>query len=276
MGDLMPQFKQTSSLTRGEIDWCRTYLHGKPPFSLYFEGALDALKHGLDNRSIYFGKSRNGLILKIQFDDISVSTTLGKLQPEELKLTLSGSSKAELHVPPEHAKVLMPHCSGRLQGVQRLRYYHMEVCQAGQAESRCRTLGRQDFRMLQAFFHAHYPETVFSSWMLDSPFVGLFENGELMATGGTIIWSKPQRSANIGNFLTATHARGRGLAKIVARHLMYLLHREGISHFTLGTTEENRAAWRTYEAIGFTLRESRVQIDLSEDGNSQATPTLHG
>ena len=100
--------------------------------------------------------------------------------------------------------------------------------------------------------------------MLESPFIGLFEDAELVATGGTVIWSKALKSANIGNFLTASHTRGRGLAKTVARHLIYVLHHQGVSYFTLGTTEKNQSAWKTYEAIGFKLRESRVQIDLME------------
>jgi ribosomal protein S18 acetylase RimI-like enzyme len=114
----------------------------------------------------------------------------------------------------------------------------------------------------------NYPETVFSSWMLEQPFVGLYERGLLTATGGTIILNGDLRTCNIGNFLTASTARGRGLAKIVAKHLIVLLQEEGIKIFTLGTTEENIPAWRAYEAIGFRIQETRPQFDLYPKGGA--------
>lgn len=71
------------------------------------------------------------------------------------------------------------------------------------------------------------------------------------------------RAANIGNFLTIPKFRGMGFGKIVAKKLINELINQGITTFTLGTTEENVPAWKTYESIGFSLLERRVEIEFS-------------
>lgn len=46
---------------------------------------------------------------------------------------------------------------------------------------------------MRAFFGAHYPETIVSPWMLELPFVGVREQGELVATAGAIVVSDAPR-----------------------------------------------------------------------------------
>jgi ribosomal protein S18 acetylase RimI-like enzyme len=55
-------------------------------------------------------------------------------------------------------------------------------------------------------------------------------------------------------------ARGHGLAKAVAATLAHRLADEGVG--ILGATDENPAACRAYEAIGFHCFDRRVQLNL--------------
>ena len=83
----------------------------------------------------------------------------------------------------------------------------------------------------------------------------------MVACGGVIAMAG--EIANVGNFLTAPYARGRGLARAVAATLVHGLADHGIATVTLGTNDDNVAAWRAYEAIGFRCFDRAVQLNLS-------------
>src|SRR3546814_16474744 len=77
--------------------------------------------------------------------------------------------------------------------------------------------GRRNRRRVYA---AHYPATIFSSWMLAEPFLGLFEDGRLLACGGVTVSNRAMGAANLGNVLTHSGHRGRGLARTVVCSLV--------------------------------------------------------
>ena len=63
-------------------------------------------------------------------------------------------------------------------------------------------------------------------------------------------------------FLTGPSFKGKAFAKEVAKHLINDLVSQGITTFTLGTTEENISACKADEALGFVLIEKRKEIEL--------------
>ena len=54
--------------------------------------------------------------------------------------------------------------------------------------------------------------------------------------------------------------RGKGLARAVMRTLLSSLHADATRHATLCATAENRAACRSYEAVGFTLIDECAEL----------------
>lgn len=258
----MPSILPTRSWTSEDLLWAKSFLQDRIPYSLYFQCQLDAMGEASDRRGLYIGKDRRGLILAIAFDGADVFTTVGDLTEDELKLTASSDRVSELHVDVSHLDKLLSICGARVQKVDDLLYYRLDYAAPLTCDARCRLLTDADYMQAKAFYDEFYAETVFSRWMLNLPFCGLFDNGTLIAAGGAIIWSKEIQMCNIGNFLTHPDYRGRGYARAVTRHLLALLNGEGMQTFTLGTNELNRAAQRVYESLGFRLVERRKQIDL--------------
>lgn len=255
-------FRPTSSLTDCEIAWLRGLLRPRPMFRLYFEAALEALAEGLDNRSYLLGEARRGMAFSMAFDAVTVRTTVGELCGGELREVAEVPGRAELHVEPEHLEAVREACGARIEVVKTLRYYRLCGRPSGDPDPRCRLLGEADFEAAARLFREHYPGTVFSSWMLALPFIGLFEDGELAACGGVHALDRGLGACILGNFLTQPARRGRGLAQAVARTLVLRLIELGYPDCLLGAAAENPAACRAYEAVGFRVLEERPQIEL--------------
>jgi ribosomal protein S18 acetylase RimI-like enzyme len=98
--------------------------------------------------------------------------------------------------------------------------------------------------------------------MLELPFVGIREGGELVAAAGTIILSERLGGCHVGHFLTHPAHRGRGLARAAARGLLEVLAKRGIRTFMLGVTEDNLPARRVYEGLGFVHTATRENAFL--------------
>ncbi len=255
----------TSLLTPEHKLWLQTFLRNRPLFRLYFEAALTDLKRGIDNRIAYVGENREGAILGIHFEHLTVYTTLGQLTRNELASTLDTPNAAELHVESHHEPTLLIMCGARLLKVSGQRIYARPTSGA-QLDSAIRQLQHSDAPAARAFMRSHYPRTIFSDWMLDLPFVALEEHDELIATAGTI--AVQGELALVGNFLTHPAHRGRGAARRLAMHLAALLAQSGIQTVVLVTTDDNPAACRAYEAAGFRVIERRRQIDLAEQART--------
>ncbi|MBI1775328.1 MAG: GNAT family N-acetyltransferase [Proteobacteria bacterium] len=252
-----------SALGSDAIGWIRSFLGDHPVHRLYFECALDALAQDVDNRFFLLDPDRRGLVQSIEFDRQVIATTVGALSPQDLAASVPEAAPGELHLEARHASALASYCATRIEEVDTLRYYLLEEGGSDTPDPCCRLLVNDDLGLVSAFFAAHYPRTIFSAWMLDEPFLGLFEDGELVAAGGTVCRHAGLGAANIGNFLTHPSRRGRSLARRLVGSLVATLRRQGIARFTLGVAESNRRAWRAYEAAGFRLLESRVQWSLA-------------
>jgi ribosomal protein S18 acetylase RimI-like enzyme len=161
---------------------------------------------------------------------------------------------------------------GRIGAVRRLRYYLQIGPTGARRDPRCRSLGPGDLGVLQEFYRRYYAGTIFSAWMLDQPFFGIVEDGEIVAAGGVVAWHRELRAANLGNFLTRPDRRGKGLARAITATVLAELEELGFEEFTLGTYEENAAACRAYEAVGFRVLEQRLELDIVAAAAEERAP----
>jgi GNAT superfamily N-acetyltransferase len=252
-------FRGLAELSDAERARIRARLAGHPLFRLYFEAGLDAAARGDHSRSALIGGG-DGVVLSIDFDAMTVRTTIGSLTSAELDAACAVARKAELHVEPGHREAALARCAGRVLSDQTLRYYHRPVGAEPDPDRRCRRLTQADYPKVAALFADHYPTTIFSRWMLDDTLIGLFEDGDLVACGGVVARHAGLATVNLGNFLTVPARRGRGLARVVMAAVLASVAADGIRLATLGTTLENRAAWRGYEAAGFAVLEERSEL----------------
>jgi ribosomal protein S18 acetylase RimI-like enzyme len=267
--DLIPQFfRLTASLSATEVSLARKILGDAQPFNIYFNAALAAKeKTKMIKRWIHFSRA-GGLTMGIDFDDLRVFSTLGSIDDEVADIIGNNPRRTEFHVPFDFVERLKAIGINRLLREDHLRYYSLQRLTPFEGDfSNLRRLSKADLPLVEQFYTTNYDGTIFSSWMIEQPFWGLFLDGQLTAAGGTIVIDKLGCAANIGNFLTAPSSRGRGYGKIVAQRLINDLIEMGLQTFTLGTTEENIAAWKTYEAVGFRLLEQRAEIEFSAVSN---------
>jgi GNAT superfamily N-acetyltransferase len=245
-----------------DLQVVRRVLSSHPLFALYFEAAIDAMEKGEQNRSVLIGKSGQGVALSIDFSVITVRTTVGELTEDELAEAVAVDRPAELHLEPGHLAPAQRFLNRRIMHEKCLRYYRLNAPTGFALDSRCRLLTRSDERIVAAFYRDFYPATIFSPFMLDHPFMGLFDGDQLRSCAGVVVQSSVLGSANLGNFLTDPAWRGRGLAKAVARSLIGERERAEYRTFLLATTDDNIAARRVYQALGFHAFEERPQLTI--------------
>ena len=244
----------------------QSLLRSHPHFVLYFEAALSAPVNDKSNRKILVGIKRRGLALSIDFERVTIRTTVGDLSDAELLEAVTVPRRAELHLEAHHLDFTRARLSNRVVAIKQLKLYRLNSPTFLEADPRCRRLGSEDESIVAVFFARDYPSTIFSSWMLAQHFYGLFEQNELRSCGGVVVSNLKLGSANLGNFLTSPNHRGRGLAGAVASTLIHDLEAKGLHTFVLATTEENVPARRTYERLGFHVVETRPQVDLCAPG----------
>jgi ribosomal protein S18 acetylase RimI-like enzyme len=252
-----------SKLTEPDLQEVRRRLAFHPLLTLYFEAAVDAVAKGESNRGLLIGGA-GGVVLSIDFAGLTVRTTVGKLTESELTDGVLSNRPAELHLEDGHLEFARRLLGARIIAEKRLRYYRLDSPSTFAFDQRCRLLTRKDEQIVESFYGKFYPGTVFSPWMLDNPFVGLFDDGQLRSCGGVIVQSHATGIANLGNFLTHPMWRGLGFAKSVAKSLVGKLEEAGFRTFLLATTDDNIPARRVYEAIGFGAFEERAQLNVNE------------
>jgi RimJ/RimL family protein N-acetyltransferase len=256
---------RASELGSGELGWLDGALVDRPWYDFYHRCALDAVAGGQDNRLYWIAEGGTGLILGIEFAGLDVFTVIGELAPREVAKLARRQRPAEIHASAGHLAPLLEAAGARLRKQTMLAYCHRRAA-AGESwplDPACRRATASDLDALQRFYAAHYPDTVLSAWMLETPFVGLWQDGELVAAAGTLVVHRGLRACHVGNFLTHPDARGRGLAGTVARHLFELLRRDGIDVFMLGVQTSNLAALRVYERLGFERVDERSFLLLA-------------
>jgi ribosomal protein S18 acetylase RimI-like enzyme len=121
----------------------------------------------------------------------------------------------------------------------------------GEESSAAVPLGPDD---LEAVVHLHSSDegsAFFLPVMLDlNPFMGIWEDGQLMASAGTHVVSRRYGVAAIGAVITRPSHRGRGLGALV---LSALCRRLADEYETIGLNVEtsNESALRLYDRLGF-------------------------
>ena len=258
----MTGLRPLSAVFSEERDWLTGFIADQPILSLYFEATLEDLSRGVDNRLVLIGRQRRGFILGFAFDTSDVFTAFGDLAEDELKTVSNRPGRAEICGGSEIVDRVRRHCCARFDGIFGMRVYRCETMRYPSIDQGCRRLTIADLPAAAAFYAAHYPQTVFSAWMLNLPFLARFEGNQIIAAAGALAVSRKHRWSIIGNFLTDPAWRGKGLAKALGRTLLSALKSDGIDHAALVTTDENQAAWGVYESLGFRLAERWVQLDL--------------
>lgn len=261
------EWLRTSELGAGELGWLDAALVGRPWYDFYHRCALDALAGGQDNRLYWIAEGGTGLILGIEFAGLDVFTLVGELEPREVAQMVRRRRPAEIHASADHLAPLVEAAGARLRKQTMLAYCRRRAAEGESwpLDPACRRATTSDLDALQRFYAAHYPDTVLSAWMLESPFVGLWQGGELVAAAGTLVVHRGLRACHVGNFLTHPGARGCGLAGRVGGHLFELLRRDGIDVFMLGVQTSNLAALRVYERHGFERVDERSFLLLAGD-----------
>ena len=256
---------RAGELGPGELGWLDGALADRPWYDFYHRCALDAAAGGQDNRLYWIAQNGTGLILGIEFSGLDVFTLIGELLPDEVAQLARRQRPAEIHASAGHVAPLLDAAGTRLRKQTTLAYC-LRRAAAGESwplDPACRRATASDLDALQRFYAAHYPDTVLSAWMLEAPFVGLWQDGELLSAAGTLVVHRGLGACHVGNFLTHPATRGRGLAGRVARHLLELLRREGINVFMLGVQTSNLAALRVYERLGFERIDERSFLLLA-------------
>lgn len=83
------------------------------------------------------------------------------------------------------------------------------------------------------------------------PFVGVWEEGRLVASAGVHVLSKAQSIAAIGNIFTHPEWRGQGFARACIVSLLSSLYELGIKTTVLNVGQGNRKAVALYTSLGF-------------------------
>jgi ribosomal protein S18 acetylase RimI-like enzyme len=108
--------------------------------------------------------------------------------------------------------------------------------------------------------YEHYPGNFFALSTLSSNLYYVVEqDGRLVAAAGTHTWSAREGVAAIGNVVTASEHRGRGLAGACVAALCADLRARGVTTIGLHVAASNRSAIRAYEKLGFIIACRLVQ-----------------
>jgi ribosomal protein S18 acetylase RimI-like enzyme len=98
---------------------------------------------------------------------------------------------------------------------------------------------------------AEEPDFFMRSQLLDGTFYGVRHEGRLVAAGGTHLYSRDESVGAVGNVYTLRTQRGRGHASAVTSAVARELIDRGTRIIALNVKNENQAAIRVYERLGF-------------------------
>jgi ribosomal protein S18 acetylase RimI-like enzyme len=136
--------------------------------------------------------------------------------------------------------------------------FRMVLCGDGQVPPvrRAEPLGPADYESLVRLFEdgdatGERPAFFQQSSPRNGTYFGIREAGELVAAAGTHVFSLEQSVACLGNVYTRRDRRGRGLAFESTAAVIGELLRQGVTTIALNVLNENAAAIRIYERLGF-------------------------
>jgi ribosomal protein S18 acetylase RimI-like enzyme len=248
-------WRTTSQLSQTDRAFIFEFLADKPWYDFYFRSGLSALARSQDNRFYRIGRAQRGLLMGIVFDRLVVCSLVGELAEDEVMSVLTLGERLEIHATGPQATLLAAHGAGIMRS--RIAYYRLLHPPGRAVDPRCQALTTAQLDLAQEFYATHYPQAVFSAWMLEQPFIGVFEQEQLVAAAGTIAIEPQLRACHVGNFLTRPGRRGCGLAAAVGGALIERLRARGIDDYRLGVNADNTSARRLYESLGFEQLDSR-------------------
>jgi len=233
----------------------RRLVAGDALLSLYLDVAEAEAARGDDPSRVLLGRGGQGLALGAQFDELAVFSTLGELAGEELDALAHWPGAVELHLTDAHHARLAPGWPGPIR-----RLVAMAAPSGGAGpEPGVALLDPTDFADAATVMARHNPDSLLSARMAGLPLAVWRDEGRVLAMGGTI--GLAGEAALLGHFLTVPEARGRGLARRIARHLRWHFAGCGVRRLVLATTEDNAPACRAYAAAGFKVLARRWQLE---------------
>jgi predicted GNAT family acetyltransferase len=237
----------------------RAILETERPWAVYALGDLDP---GFFENSSWFGlvTGRPAVALLYTAFPIPLLIFVGGAQEfrpilDEMTSDLCRFQEIYAVVKPDALALLQE----RYRVQQKREMYRMILDPARYVErpiNRAARLGRGDIDALRRLFldgeaSGEAPEW-FTPEMLDQrTYFGIFEQGELIAAGGTHVLSANDGVAGLGNIYTRRDRRGRGLGAEITRAIVNRLLTIRIRMIALNVRSNNDVAVRLYERLGF-------------------------
>jgi ribosomal protein S18 acetylase RimI-like enzyme len=112
-------------------------------------------------------------------------------------------------------------------------------------------LGPGHLNAVQNLYREDPPEFFLERMLAEGIYFGIFEGSDLVAIAGTHIVSPRYGVGGLGNIYTRPDRRRRGHCGLVASAVSQELLNAGISTIVLNVREENSAAIRVYDRLGY-------------------------
>jgi ribosomal protein S18 acetylase RimI-like enzyme len=120
-----------------------------------------------------------------------------------------------------------------------------------------------DLAEVERLYASAYPSSWFHARRLETGrYVGLRENGALVCLAGVHVHAPDYGVAALGDVATLPSSRGRGHATATCASLCRLLLADGCSTIALNVRQDNLAAIRAYERIGFAIVAQYLEVTL--------------
>lgn len=124
-------------------------------------------------------------------------------------------------------------------------------------------LTSDDLADVEALYASAYPGSWFHQRRLETGrYVGLREEGRLVCVAGVHVHAPAHGVAALGDVATLPSARARGHATATCASLCRLLRADGCTTIALNVREDNVAAIRAYERLGFTIVARYLEVTL--------------
>lgn len=233
----------------------RALLHTDRRWAVY---ALGDLVPEFFEKSEWFAASTSPCALVLLYRGFGTPVLFALGEPRDVRPLLDevvDEPRMYLHVRPEVVPLLRPRYEVRHEkAVRRMildpERYH-PVSTAGAAR-----LGPADLPALQRLFAdgeaaGESPHFFVESMLAEGVYYGMWEGEELAAAAGTHLAALAEGVAAVGNVYTRRDRRGRGHAGTLTGAVTGELLRQGIEIVALNVHEDNAAAQRVYERLGF-------------------------
>ncbi len=234
-------------------DLIREILSRDRAWSLY---ALGDLAAGYFERCSWFLDDSEALILLYRGSTPPVLFATGepalvaRLLPE-----IREESAFYLHVRPEIVELLA--ADYEIQGLKHMWRMTLEASRYKAAPcEEVRRLGDADLAALRELYAdgqaaGEAPDFFFPEMLEQGVFFGVEEGGRLAAAAGTHLVVPEEGVAAVGNIYTRRGYRGRGWGSLVTSAVAGELLRRGTPTIGLNVNQQNQAAIRVYEKLGF-------------------------